>query len=158
MLIDVNLGHNKEVTLTYELYDNAVTRLFYDRISSQPNEVVSRNEFYNFGESQQDITQELNDIIDDLRHLVPDLIGDDNVENLNQLHINFPDNEKKYANNPKVFALLRDFNNRIHHLERLPSELFCPMALGLWPDKQASHFPVSNLRSMTSNLIRACIG
>ena len=122
MLIDVNLGHNKEVTLTYELYDNAVTRLYYDRISNQPNEVVSRNEFYNFGESQQDITQELNGIIDDLRHLVPDLIGDDNVENLNQLHINFPDNEKKYANNPKVFALLRDFNNRIHHLERLQKQ------------------------------------
>lgn len=122
MLIDVHLGYNKEVTLTYELYDNTVTRLFYDRISSQLNEVVSRKEFYNFGESQEDVTQELNKIIDDLRQLVPNLIVEDNVENLNQLHINFPENEQKYAQQPEVFALLRDFNNRIHHLERLQKQ------------------------------------
>ena len=119
MLIDVYLGHNKEVTLTYKLYNNNVTQLFYERLSTQKNNVVSRNEFSNFGESAQDIKQELNTIIDKLKNLVPELLGNDDAENLNQLHINFPANEQKYKNNKPVFELLRDFNNRIHHLERL---------------------------------------
>tara|TARA_Y100001972_G_scaffold127269_1_gene183622 strand:- start:75 stop:866 length:792 start_codon:yes stop_codon:yes gene_type:complete len=119
MLIDVYLGHNKEVTLTYKLYENTVTKLFYERLSTQKNNVVSRNEFYNFGESAEDIEQELNNIINNLKDFMPELLGDDNTENLNQLHINFPANEQKYKNNKPVFDLLREFNNRIHHLERL---------------------------------------
>ena len=41
MLLDIHLGNNAELTLTYELYDNGVSELFYNRIREQENIVVS---------------------------------------------------------------------------------------------------------------------
>lgn len=119
MLIDVYLGVNKDLKLTYELYDNQVTRLFYNRLSTQNNQVISRKEFYNFGETPEEVTQQIQQIVDKIHDLDPSLLDSDSTNNLNKLHINFPKNHDKYKDNPKVFALLREFNDRIHHLERL---------------------------------------
>ena len=51
MIIDLHLGVNAEHTLSYKLYDNAVTELFHKRLNAQENKVVSRTQFYNFGET-----------------------------------------------------------------------------------------------------------
>ena len=50
MIIDLHLGVNAEHTLSYKLYDNAVTELCHKRLNAQENKVVSRTQFDNFGE------------------------------------------------------------------------------------------------------------
>ena len=59
MLIDIHFGKDKSYTLTYKIYDTEHGRLFYDRMKSQPNNLISRKEFYGFGETEQDILSEL---------------------------------------------------------------------------------------------------
>ena len=103
MLIDVYLGVNKDLKLTYELYDNQVTRLFYNRLSTQNNQVISRKEFYNFGETPEEVTQQIQQIVDKIHDLDPSLLDSDSTNNLNKLHINFPKNHDKYKDNPDTY-------------------------------------------------------
>lgn len=117
MLIDIHLGHNKEVCLTYELYDNSVTALFYNRMCMQENNVVSRTQFYNLGETKQDVENGLLRIIEQIKQIEPALLGNDTHANLNQLHINFPKYHNLYSGNAELFDLLRQFNYYIHFLE-----------------------------------------
>lgn len=113
MIIDIHLGHNADYTLSYKMYDNAVSRLFYDRMSVQENKIVSRTQFYNFGESKQEVEQQLLNVSEQLKDL--GLIENTSQENLNVLHINFPKLHGQHTG--KTRELLRMFNYHIHHLE-----------------------------------------
>jgi len=121
MLIDIHFGQNKSYTLTYKIYDTEHGRLFYDRMKSQENNLISRKEFYGFGETEQDILSELEKIKSFVADRLPDKkLGDD----LNVLHSEFVDLHN-YAeqNDPELYEVLRDFNYRIHHLEFLQNKL-----------------------------------
>lgn len=115
MLLDIHLGKNADFTLTYELYDNSVSRLFYERMSAQENKIVSRTQFYNFGETKESVEQELLNISEQLQEL--GLIADTSQENLNMLHENFPRLHDQHSG--EVREILRMFNYYIHHLEDL---------------------------------------
>jgi len=121
MLIDIHFGKDKSYTLTYKIYDTEHGRLFYDRMKSQPNNLISRKEFYGFGETEQDILSELENIKSFVAERLPDKkLGDD----LNVLHSEFVELHN-YAeqNDPELYEVLRDFNYRIHHLEFLQNKL-----------------------------------
>ena len=113
MILDLHLGENADLTLTYKLYDNSVSRLFYERMSTQENRVVSRTQFYNFDETKESVEEELLRISQQLQQL--GLIADTGQENLNMLHENFPRLHDEHTG--EVRELLRMFNYNIHHLE-----------------------------------------
>lgn len=113
MILDIHLGKNADITLTYELYDNNVCRLFYDTFKNRPNEIVSRTQFYNFGESADEIQQELDTIVNKL--IAAGLISEGNPDNLNFLHDNFARLHKDADGDLKI--TLRTFNHLIHQLE-----------------------------------------
>ena len=113
MFLDINLGKNAELTLTYKLYDNAVSRMFYDRMSVQENSVVSRTQFYNFGETKEEIEQQLLKVSIELKRI--GLLTDVSQDDLNILHENFPRLHDSHTGEAR--ELLRMFNYYIHHLE-----------------------------------------
>jgi hypothetical protein len=115
MLIDIHLGHNAEYTLTYELVDNTVSRYIWDCYKNNDYEFVSRTQFYNFGESQEEIQAKLDECIVNIRRLQPELIIEDT--DLNRLHENFPDNV--HDTQGELRHWLSMFNYHIHHLEFL---------------------------------------
>ena len=117
MLLDIHLGKNANLTLTYKLYDNSVSELFYNRIKQQENIIASRTQFYNFDETESDIKNKLDNIVNQIKLDYPNLLDTDSTDDLNTLHINFP----KYHTNAtgKLKDLLQDFNYTIHHLESL---------------------------------------
>ena len=117
MLLDIHLGTNADFTLTYQLYDNSVSELFYNRINQQENIVVSRTQFYNFHESEQDVKHKLESIVQDIKSNYPNLLDSDSTDDLNTLHINFPKYHETATGRLK--ELLQDFNYTIHHLENL---------------------------------------
>ena len=69
MLLDIHLGNNAELTLTYELYET-VGELFYNRIREQENIVVSRTQFYNFNESENDVKTRLDKIVEQIKLII----------------------------------------------------------------------------------------
>ena len=89
MKLDIHLGDKGDFTISYNLYDNDVSRLFLMRMSEQENKVVSRTQFYNFGETQTQIEEKLLDISEQLKTL--GLIESTSQEDPNDLHENFPD-------------------------------------------------------------------
>ena len=113
MKLDIHLGEEGDFTLSYNLYDNDVSRLFLQRMQVQENNVVSRTQFYNFGETQKDVEEKLLHISEQLQSL--GLIKDTSQENLNILHENFPRLHAEHTG--KIRELLRMFNYYIHHLE-----------------------------------------
>jgi len=121
MLIDIYFGKNKSFTLTYKLYDTDHGRLFYDRMKQQANNIISRKEFYGFGETEQDVIADLNDI----KKFVADRLPDKNLgDDLNVLHSEFVElHDYAEQNDPELLEVLRDFNSRIHHLEFLQNKL-----------------------------------
>ena len=113
MIIDIHLGHNAEHTLSYELYDNDVARLFHKRLHEQENKVVSRTQFYNFGETEESVQAELMAVTERLQEL--GIVQDASLQTLNNLHENFPNAHDESEG--EVRELLRMFNYHIHHLE-----------------------------------------
>ena len=113
MKLDIHLGIKGNFTISYNLYDNDVSRLFLMRMSEQENKVVSRTQFYNFGETQTQIEEKLLDISEQLKTL--GLIESTSQEDLNDLHENFPRLHEQHTGN--TLELLREFNYCIHHLE-----------------------------------------
>jgi len=118
MLIDINLGHNAEYTLTYELTDNSVSRFIWECYLDNDYEFVSRTQFYNFGETTEDIQVLLDECIEEIKKINPDFITED--KDLNRLHENFPDNV--HGTKGKLRHWLSMFNYHIHHLEFLQTE------------------------------------
>jgi hypothetical protein len=81
------------------------------RMSGQENKVVSRTQFYNFGETQTQIEEKLLDISEELKTL--GLINSTSQADLNILHENFPRLHDEHTG--KTRELLRMFNYYIHH-------------------------------------------
>jgi hypothetical protein len=113
VIIDIHLGHNAEHTLSYELYDNDVARLFHKRLHEQENKVVIRTQFYNFGETEESVQAELMAVTERLQEL--GIVQDASLQTLNNLHENFPNAHDESEG--EVRELLRMFNYHIHHLE-----------------------------------------
>jgi hypothetical protein len=114
MKIDIHLGHNKDYTLTYELFDNRVAKRIWERFQENDFEYVSRTQFYNFGETEEDVKAQLNKSIQKIKELDPDMPLDW-VNDLNKLHIAFPDNVKQSTG--ELLHWWSMFNYHLHHLE-----------------------------------------
>lgn len=113
MIVDLHFGENKEFTLSYKLYNNAVSKRFFERLQKQENDLLSRTEFYNFGETLQDVDDKINSVVEQLVKLK--VINDSN--DLNKLHEDFARYETAYTGSTK--RLLSDLNIHIHHKEDL---------------------------------------
>ena len=79
MLIDINLGHNAEYTLTYELFDNRVAEVIWNNYKQNNYEYVSRTQFYNWGETEAEVQAKLDESIENIKRLKPEIFvgGDD---------------------------------------------------------------------------------
>jgi len=113
MLIDIHLGHNAEYTLTYELFDNRVAERIWQRFQTHQFDMISRTQFYNFGETVESVQQKLNNSIQQIKHLLPGQFTD--AVDLNYLHINFPELVKDTTG--ELRQVLSMFNFHLHHLE-----------------------------------------
>lgn len=113
MLIDIHLGQNAEYTITYELFDNRVAEVIWNNYKKNNYEYVSRTQFYNWGETQQEVLDNLNHSIENIKRLKPEIFvgGDD----LNRLHENFP--EHVHTESGELREWLSMFNYHLHHLE-----------------------------------------
>ena len=114
MLIKINLGTNSDYTLTYKLFDNRVAHRIWEMYNDYDNyEFVSRTQFYNWGETESDVQQKLDESIEHIKRLKPEIFvgGDD----LNRLHENFPDNVHNESGELRHWLSM--FNYHLHHLE-----------------------------------------
>ena len=116
--MEIHLGVGAELTLKYELFDNPVSKLIFEKMQKQKNILINRTIFCAFGETEEKLTQELHQTIIELKKYVP-LKNYESIDDLNILHENFPNFHREYSDNPIVFKLLREFNTKIHHLEHL---------------------------------------
>lgn len=115
--IVVHLGHNKDYSLTIELFDNRVANRIWEMIRDADDiDFVSRTEFYEFGESQKDVENDLNTAINHLKRLKPETFKHD--FDLNRLHENFPDLVHTETDSETKHWLAM-FNYHLHHLERM---------------------------------------
>ena len=113
MIVDLHFGKNKEFTLSYKLYDNAVGKRLFERLQTQKNDLLSRTEFYNFGETIQDVDDKISSIVNQL----VELKVIENSSDLNKLHEDFARYESAYTGSTQ--RLLWDLNIHIHHKEDL---------------------------------------
>lgn len=114
--IAVHLGHKKEYTLIIDLFNNRVANRMWEIIYSA-NEIqfASRTQFYEFGETVEEVEVKLQEAVEHLKVLLPEQFRES--DDLNRLHENFPDllpNEK----NIETRHWLSMFNYHLHHLER----------------------------------------
>ena len=121
MLVDVNLGENAEYTLTYKLFDNRVAKTIWQRLNKHNFPVLSNSSCYGFGETVQDVNQVLENTIQELKNLKPDI--DLTSRDLNYLHdvfasMHYKLMEEKYPSQ-KLYDVLVKLNDTIHHLEDL---------------------------------------
>lgn len=127
MILDLHLGQDADFTLTFEFYNNSVTKKFYERMLTQNNDVISRTQFYNLGETQEDVKRHLENIVDRIKLVAPNLLESSNIDDLNLLHINFPKYQQDATG--ELLDLLREFNYKIHHLENKKTNSNAPAFL-----------------------------
>jgi len=113
MLIDIHLGRNAEYKLTYELFDNRVAERIWQRFQTNTFEMISRTQFYNFGETVESVQQQLDDSVKRIKELLPGKFND--ADDLNLLHVNFPDLVENTTG--ELRQVLSMFNYHLHHLE-----------------------------------------
>jgi len=113
MILDVRLGLNAEYTLSYQLFENRVAERVWLRSKDFDQQFVSRTEFHNFGESREEILAKMQRSIRNIKQLRPHLFKE--ADDLNTLHINFPDMIKTATG--KLKEELSAFNYHLHHLE-----------------------------------------
>jgi hypothetical protein len=114
MLLDIHLGENAEYTVTYDLFDHRVAERIWQRFQETDFELVSRTQFYNLGETVEDVHAKLQHAVTQIRRLLPNINFVDNAD-LNQLHINFP--ELVEGTHGETRHWLSMFNYHLHHLE-----------------------------------------
>lgn len=118
MLIDFYLGKNAEYVITYEMFDHRVAERIWQRQkeSGHLHKYVSRTEFYNWGETEQDVRNKLDHSVDMIKQLAPGIQFNDSND-LNTLHVNFPD--LIVDADGELLHWLSMFNYYIHHLENI---------------------------------------
>tara|TARA_R110002167_G_scaffold180341_1_gene380538 strand:- start:69 stop:848 length:780 start_codon:yes stop_codon:yes gene_type:complete len=116
MFLDIYLGNEANYKLTYELFDNRVAERLWHRFQTLDLEFVSRTQFYNFGESEDDVQSKLTESITHIKRLLPDQFKD-HIDDLNTLHVNFPDLVK--GTHGELRHWLSMFNYHLHHIEDL---------------------------------------
>jgi len=116
-LIDFHIGENAEYTLTFRLYDHRVAhRIWHRQLEfGHMHQYVSRTRFYNWGETPEQVSELLDQSVNKILELKPDIVFSDS-DNLNELHVNFPDLIKTETN-PELRHWLSMFNYHLHHLE-----------------------------------------
>ena len=116
MLIDFHLGTKGQYTITYELFDHRVSERIWQRQkkTGHLHEYVSRDRFYNWGETEQEVRHRLRESVDMIKKLAPDIVFNDS-DDLNELHVNFPD--LVHTATGELRHWLSMFNYHIHHLE-----------------------------------------
>lgn len=113
MLIDIHLGHNADYTLTYTLFDNRVAEVIWNNYRNNNYEFVSRTQFYNWGETEEEVQAKLDESIANIKRLKPEIfVGSDD---LNRLHENFPDHVHNESGELREWLSM--FNYHLHHLE-----------------------------------------
>ena len=117
MQIDVHLGVNAQLTLSYEFYDYPVAKTIYQRMHFQENRMIDRTIFKNFGESVTSLEVELQSITDKLNELIG--LAHTDILDKHKLHEEFPKYNEIYVNDPVILPLLQRFNTLIHHIEEL---------------------------------------
>ena len=117
MQIDIHLGQQGEYTLSYEFYDNPVARTIYQRMHDQPNEIIDRTIFKGFGETVEQLQEQLQGVVDQLQLIIP--MEHTDVLDTNKLHSEFPKYNDLYLDDPDTLTLLRKFNTLIHHIEQI---------------------------------------
>lgn len=117
MRIDLYLGRTADVKLTYEFYDNPVAKVIYERMKTQPNEVIDREIFKGFGETVEQLREKLQCIVDKLKTRIP--LEYDDILDTNKLHTEFPKYNDLYYSDDEVRPLLQKFNTLIHHIEQM---------------------------------------
>lgn len=117
MLINVNLGKdNINYTLVYELFDHRVAKRIWQRFQEQEYKLLSHDRFYGFGETKQEIEIKLQEDIENLQRLKPDLYLPE--DDLNYLHENFVEVHRSLSSEEdEARYWLSKFNYDIHHLE-----------------------------------------
>jgi len=73
MYLNIHLGTNKDYTLTYKLARHTVAEKIWTRFISNQYEYVSRTQFYNWGESVQDVEAKLDESFAKINELAPQL-------------------------------------------------------------------------------------
>lgn len=116
MLVDVNLGKNAEYTITYKFFEHRVAKRIWQRQkeTGHLHEYLSRDRFYNWGETEAEVRQRLNHSVSKIKELAPELVFNDS-DDLNRLHVNFPDLVHNATGKLKYWLSM--FNYHIHHLE-----------------------------------------
>jgi hypothetical protein len=113
MIIDIHLGKNRNYTLSYQLQEHRVAERIWQRFKEKNFDFVSRTQFYNFGETVDEVKEKLNESILKIKELNPSIFVDSS--DLNVLHRNFPDLLKTSTGDLKHWLLM--FNYHLHHLE-----------------------------------------
>jgi len=113
MFLDIHLGKNKQYTITYEMFNNRVATQIWERFRDYQYDFVSRTQFYNFGESVNDVQIKVDESIAQIKKLLPGMFTDSN--DLNKLHVNFPDLVKDAKGELRHWLSM--FNYHLHHLE-----------------------------------------
>jgi len=114
--IAVHLGHNKEYTLIVDLFDNRVANRIWEMVyNANKIDFISQTQFYEFGETEEEIESKLQETVEHLKAYLPDYFKE--TDDLNRLHENFPDLLPQETDN-EIRHWLSMFNYHLHHLER----------------------------------------
>lgn len=125
MWISVNLGKDQvNYRLIYELFDHRVSQRIWERFQEQEFKLLSHDRFYGFGETQEDVQQQLKLDIENLKRLKPDLYLPE--DDLNYLHENFVQVHRSLSpHEEEARYWLSKFNYDIHHLENFAGGITC---------------------------------
>jgi hypothetical protein len=128
MLIDFHLNTRARFllkkpptyTLTFKLYDHRVARRIWEICLKNPLPPVSRDRFYGFNDSLEDIEKSLHNCVEQIKTLRPDL----NLENIdaNYLHENFVNLHSNLTDSEldkKLSHWLSILNYKIHQYEQI---------------------------------------
>jgi len=113
MYLDIHLGDTAQYTLTYKLLDHNVARTIWQRFHDYNYEYVSRTQFYNWGETVEQVQANLDESIAHIKRLKPEIFSEGT--DLNRLHENFPDHV--HHETGELRHWLSMFNYHLHHLE-----------------------------------------
>tara|TARA_R110001606_G_scaffold96378_3_gene213485 strand:- start:3984 stop:4757 length:774 start_codon:yes stop_codon:yes gene_type:complete len=113
MKINVYVGQDKDYKIEFVLHDNPTVKLIYNRLH-YINNVISNTQVSGFRDTTV-IKSDLEKVVIELNSLGFPI--EYTPEDLNRLHINFPENLHKYKGNKEIWQTLSHFNNLIHELE-----------------------------------------